>query len=105
LRLQISQVTLPPERWLEFNATNVGSVPDNSGVYQLLDKKKIIIYIAGAPNLRQTLEEKLKKVEKARYFGYEEHPMYSMRESELIQKFLKEHGRMPELNEEVYDLF
>ena len=105
LRLQISQVTLPPERWLEFNATNVGSVPETSGVYQLLDKKKIIIYIAGAPNLREALEEKLKKIEKARYFGYEEHPMYSMRESELIQKFLKEHGRMPELNEEVYDLF
>lgn len=105
LRLQISQVTLPPERWLEFNATNVGSVPDNSGVYQLLDEKKIIIYIAGAPNLRLALEEKLKKVEKASYFGYEEHPMYTMRESELIQKFLKEHGRMPELNEEVYDLF
>jgi len=105
LRLRISQVKLPPEGWLEFNATNVGSIPDNSGVYQLLDDKKIIIYVAGVPNLRQALEEKLKKVEKARYFGYEEHPMYSMRESELFQKFLKEHGRMPELNEDVYDLF
>ena len=105
LRLEISPVVLPPEKWLEFNSDNVSMVPETSGVYQLLDKKKIVIYIAGAPNLRQALEEKLKKVEKARYFGYEEHPMYTMRESELIQKFLKEHGRMPELNEEVYDLF
>ena len=105
LRLEISPVVLPPEKWLEFNSDNVSMVPETSGVYQLLDKKKIIIYIAGAPNLRQALEEKLKEVEKARYFRYEEHPMYTMRESELIQRFLKEHGRMPELNEEMYDLF
>ena len=105
LRLEISPVVLPPEKWLEFNSDNVSMVPETSGVYQLLDKKKIIIYIVGAPNLRQALKEKLKEVEKARYFRYEEHPMYTMRESELIQRFLKEHGRMPELNEEMYDLF
>ena len=105
LRLQISPVTPPPEKWLEFNQQNVSTVPETNGVYQLLDEKKTIIYIAGTPNLRQALEEKLKTVEKARYFGYEENPMYTMRESELIQKFLKEHGRMPELNEELFDLF
>jgi excinuclease UvrABC nuclease subunit len=83
----------------------VSVVPEASGVYQLLDEKKAIIYIAGTPDLRQALDEKLKTPGKARYFGYEENPMYTMRESELIQKFLKEHGRMPELNEEMFDLF
>ncbi len=105
LRFQISQVTLPPEKWLEFNLANVSAVPETSGVYQLLNEKKTIIFIAGTPNLRQDLTQRLKTIEKARYFGYEEHPMYTMRESELIQKFLKEHGKMPEYNEELYDLF
>jgi formate dehydrogenase beta subunit len=105
LRLQISPVTLPPEKWFEFNQQNVSTIPETSGVFQLLDEKNIIIYIAGVPNLRQALEEKLRTAKKARYFGYEENPLYTMRESELIQKFLKEHGRMPELNEELFDLF
>ena len=38
-------------------------------------------------------------------FNSEVNPMYTKRESELIQKFLKEHGKMPELNEELLDLF
>ncbi len=105
LRLTISSARLPPEKWLELVQQSVSVVPEVSGVYQLLDEKKAIIYIAGTPNLRQALDEKLKTPGKARYFGYEENPMYTMRESELIQKFLKEHGRMPELNEEMFDLF
>jgi len=105
LRLEISPVALPPEKWLEFSSDNVSVVPETSGVYQLLDEKKMIIYIVGTPNLRRDLEQQLQTVKKARYFGYEEDPMYTKRESELIQKFLKEHGKMPELNEELLDLF
>jgi len=105
LRLEILSVVLPPEKWLEFSSDNVSTVPETSGVYQLLDEKKMIIYIVGTPSLRQDLEQQLQTVKKARYFGYEEDPMYTKRESELIQKFLKEHGRMPELNEELLDLF
>ena len=105
LRLELSPVVLPPEKWLEFSSENVSIVPETSGVYQLLDEKKLIIYIVGTPNLRQDLEPQLQTVKKARYFGYEEDPMYTKRESELIQKFLKEHGKMPELNEELLDLF
>jgi len=105
LRLEISPVVLPPEKWLEFTSDNISVVPETSGVYQLLDENKMIIYIAGTPNLRRDLEQQLKTAKKARYFGYEEEPMYTKRESELIQRFLKEHGRMPELNEELLDLF
>jgi len=105
LRLELSPPVLPPEKWLEFSSENVSTVPETSGVYQLLDEKKLIIYIVGTPSLRRDLEQQLQTVKKARYFGYEEDPMYTKRESELIQKFLKEHGRMPELNEELLDLF
>ena len=33
--------------------------------------------------------------DKAAWFEYEEDKMYSQRESELIQKYLQEHGEMP----------
>jgi len=105
LRLEILPVVLPPEKWLEFSSDNVSTVPETSGVYQLLDEKRMIIYIVGTLNLQRDLEQQLQTVKKACYFGYEEDPMYTKRESELIQKFLKEHGKMPELNEELLDLF
>jgi hypothetical protein len=41
-------------------------------------------------------------VEKACYLHYEEILMYTMRESELMQQFLQEHGRLPEGNDELF---
>ncbi len=105
LRLQISPVPLPPEKWLEFNPQTVSTVPETEGVYQLLDGQKAVIYIAGTPNLRQSLEEHLSNTEpylsQTGYFWYEENNLYTMKESELIQQFLQQHGRMPEGNEEL----
>jgi hypothetical protein len=37
----------------------------------------------------------LRDQEKAAWFDFEEDKMYSSRESELIQQYLQEHGRMP----------
>ena len=71
----------------------------------MFDGEKMIVLVSGVPNLRKGLEERVEMVEKARYFTYEEHPMYTLRESELISKFLKEHNRLPELNDELADLF
>lgn len=105
LRLEISPVTLPPERWLPFDADNVEAVPEIEGVFQLLDEEKKVIYIKGTTKLRQDLEEQLLTRERARYFTYEEDPMYTKRESELLQKFLGQHGRLPEGNDELEDLF
>lgn len=105
LRLEISPVILPPEKWLAFNAENVSAVPEKDGVFQLVDEQKMIIYIKGTANLRQELESELATREKASYFDYEENFMYTGRESELLQKFLQEHGRLPEGNEELEELF
>ncbi len=105
LRFQFSPVAFPPEKWLDFNSENVRNVPDQNGVFQLLDEEKKVIYIKGAIDIRQELEEQLSTNEKARYFMYEEEPMYTKRESELIQRFLQEHGKMPEGNDELEDLF
>lgn len=105
LRPEISPVLLPPERWLPFNAANVNGVPEIEGVFQLLDEEKKAIYIKGAMNLRHDLEEQLLIRGRARYFIYEEDPMYTKRESELLQSFLQQHGRLPEGNDELGDLF
>jgi len=106
LRLQISQPPLPPEKWLKFEAENIETVPETEGVYQLLDENKMVIYIKGTIYLRKELEEQLATNPKARYFLYEEAKMFTMRESELLQRFLKRYGRLPEQNlgleEELY---
>ncbi|MDH5450578.1 MAG: FAD-dependent oxidoreductase [Candidatus Bathyarchaeota archaeon] len=98
LRLQISQPTLPPEKWLKLEAPNIATVPETEGVYQLLDENKMVIYIKGTMNMRKELEEQLASNEKAEYFVFEEAKMFTMRESELLQQFLKKYGKLPEQN-------
>jgi len=104
-RLRLSSVCLPPELWIEFNEEMVDQMPESEGAFQLLDEEKNIVYIAGAQNLRQTLQEQLSVKPEVKYFGYDEDPMYTKRESELIQQFLQKHGRLPPGNEDVDDLF
>jgi len=105
LRLRISSPPLPPEKWLKFNEENLEKVPPIEGVYQLLDEKRMVISIKGTPNLRQELEQQLGTNQKARYFIYEENPLYTKRESELIQQFLQKYGHLPEGGDELEDLF
>jgi len=98
LRLQIKQPTLPPERWLKFETATIAAVPDVEGVFQLLDENKKVIYIKGVINLRKELMEQLATNKKAKYFLYEEAKMFTMRESELLQQFMKKYGKLPEQN-------
>ena len=107
LRFQISTPVLPPHKKLrvEFTPENVSQVPEVEGIYQLLDEQENIIYIKGAVNLRRELQEQLELYEKAVYFIYEEEPMYTKRESQLLQQYIAEHGHMPEGNRELEDLF
>jgi len=95
LRQQLSTVLLPPEKWLSFDSENVESVPESEGVFQLLDADKKIIKISGTSNMRQGLAEKLENPGEAVYFLWEGDPMYTKRESELIQQYLQKHGEMP----------
>jgi ferredoxin len=105
LRLKISPVVLPPAPWLELATENISSLPESEGMFQLLDAEKKVLYIKGTMNLRQELEELMEaeepSLESARYFLYEENYMYTMRESELIQKYLQEHGSLPPGNAEI----
>jgi len=98
LRLRIRQPMLPPEKWLKLDIEYVSKVPEVEGVFRLLDENKIVIYIKGAINLRRELMEQVSTNKEARYFLYEEAKMFTMRESELLQQFMKKHGKMPKQN-------
>ena len=63
-------------------------------------------------NLRQGLDAQLSTNESACFFVWEADPMYTKRESELIQQYLQQHGQLPgagseldELYEDMDDLF
>jgi len=98
LRLHIRQPTFPPEKWAKLETAMIVKVPASEGVVQLLDENKKIIYIKGAVNMRKELEELIATNRKAKYFLCEEAKMFTMRESELLQQFLKKYGKLPEQN-------
>jgi hypothetical protein len=100
LRLCISEVPLPPEKWLALNSENVSSVPEGEGVFILMDETGKPLKIKGTQNLRTDLESELDSA--AKFFEFEEDKMYSKRESELLQQHLQKYGEMPSGGE--YDL-
>ena len=64
---------------------SINPLPATEGVFQLLD----------TDNLHEELLTALEDNDHAAGFEYEEDKMYSQRESELIQRYLQEHGEMP----------
>ncbi|MEM4729021.1 MAG: FAD-dependent oxidoreductase [Thermoplasmata archaeon] len=100
LRLLIRRNPQPPERWLEFIAENIEKAPESEGVYVLLDEKKETLRIAGVQNIRAALREQLAAGGRARFFHFEEDKMYTKKESELLQQYIQQHGRMPGGGEE-----
>ncbi len=107
LRQQISPIILPPEQWLPLIKESVEYVPAIEGVFQLLDADKKTIRIMGTINLRQELELCLDNPGEAKYFLWEEDPMFTKRESELIQQYLQSHGELPGggMGDDLDDLF
>jgi len=103
LRFEISPVILPPQKWLELTTENIQSIPETEGAIQILDENQEIILIQGTSNLQLALKEQLETNSKAYYFNYDEDPMYTKRESELLQQFMQEFGRFPEGNEDLDD--
>jgi hypothetical protein len=98
LRLAIEEVELAPkteEALCKFTEEEIAAVPDVDGVFQLLDAGKKVIAIKGVMNLRQGLVEALAENRGAAFFIHEKEPMYTKRESELIQQYLQEHGELP----------
>ena len=95
LRLLLGCNPVPPADWLPFDEEHIHQLPEAEGVLQLLDADHKILSIKGTADLRQELLEMLKDNVTAQYFEFEEEKMFSQRESELLQKYLQEHGEMP----------
>jgi hypothetical protein len=62
-----------------------------------------VLTIKGTATLRASLLEEMKERDNAAFFEFEEDKMFSQRESELIQKYLQEHGEMPGSGEDDLD--
>ncbi len=60
-------------------------------------------FIQRTVNLRLAYEEQLSTNSNTHFFNYEEDPMFTKRESELLQQFMQEFGRFPEGNEDLDD--
>lgn len=107
LRLAIPSAPLAPrhEALVELTAQAVEGVPESEGVYQLLDADGRVVAIKGVMNLRAALVEAMAENSKARSFVFEIEPMYTKRESELLQQYLQEHGELPAGADDLDDLF
>jgi len=95
MRLHLDCNPAPPRSWLPFDEEHVNPVPEAEGVFTLIDEANNVLTIKGTANLRQELLRALEDNQKAVQFDYEEDKMYSKRESELLQKYIQEHGEMP----------
>ena len=95
LRLHLRCNSSPPAHRLPFDEEQINQVPETEGVFQLLDADHQMLAIKGTANLRRDLLAALADNDRASFFKFEEDKMFSRRESELIQKYLHEHGKMP----------
>ncbi len=105
LRLLMGGNPAPPAHRLPFNEESINQVPATEGVFQLLDADYRILSIRGTANLRRELHKTMTENDTASFFEFEEDKMFSRRESELIQKFLQQHGKMPGGGGDLDDLY
>jgi NADPH-dependent glutamate synthase beta subunit-like oxidoreductase len=105
LRFYIAPPVMPPEAWLPFDEETIAAVPELEGVYILYDENKEIYNIVGVINLRDGLQEEFDMGNDVKYFTYELDPMYTGKERQLVQVYMKQHGSMPPGADDLDDLF
>jgi len=100
-RTTLSLSVLPPEARLTFTADVVADVAAREGVFVLYGSAGDTLQISGVRDLRAGLTEALSDstTRGAAFFTYEEEPMYTQRESEMLARHLQEHGEMPRRND------
>lgn len=107
-RTTVQARVLPPEDRLTLKAEVIDEeVPANEGVFRLFDAAGNVLLISGVMNLQAALLASLagSLAGEACTFRFEEDPMYTQRESEILAHYLQEHGRMPKGNDVLGDLF
>ncbi len=104
-RFRIKPAVMPPERCVILAVENIQDLPATEGVYVLYNERKEIHKISGAENLREALLEECKVGGAACYFDCEEDPLFTMKERQLVQQYMKKSGGMPPGNADLDDLF
>jgi ferredoxin len=74
--------------------------PEAAGVFQVYGRDRRVLLIAGAPDIRAALRERLSALPGAQYFTVELAELYTQRETELLSRFLAQFGTLPEGNNE-----
>jgi ferredoxin len=107
LRMTIAPPIFPPEEegLMVLDQENVLKVPEAEGVFRLFNDDRELIKVTGTEHLRESLSEELEDRGEALYFNYEEDEMFTMRERQIIQQYMKKHGKMPPGNDELDELF
>ena len=98
---------LPPEDRLLLSAAAVEKVSARAGVFLLYDAAGAILQISGVMDVRAGLANVLSGPMggEAVSFTWEDQPLYTQRESELLAHYLQEHGSLPRGNDVPDDLF
>jgi len=104
LRASLAPAPLPPDPWQKFDRRLLDVVPSLEGVLILADEKRQTIKIAGTVDIHVALERMLGDGVKANFCRWELDPMFTRRESELLQAHLRAYGKMPG-SDELDDLF
>ena len=91
--------------WLDFKTEVIKTLPASSGAFELGDQAKNVVMIKGADNVQQAVLE-LKNsgepsIEKVLYLRFEEEFMYTQRETELLQAYMRVNKKQPECNDEI----
>ena len=84
-------------QWLDFDKSNVSSVPESAGVFVMHASMKIL-FIGGSENLRKSLLESLSTpcIDKAKRFRYMITESPDKVKDQLIKKYIEKHdGKLP----------
>ncbi len=104
-RFMIPNAIYPPEKLIPFIENNLLNLPEEEGVYQLFDEGRNLYKVVGTENLRQSLLTEIRIKIPVKYFTYEKELMYTSKERQIIQQYLKENGKLPPGNDEIEELF
>jgi len=104
LRASLMKTPLPPDPWHIFDADVLADIPESEGVIILADEDKKTVKIAGALNIRMAVQELLDDGYEAAVCRWELDPMFTKRESELLQAHLQAFGELPG-TDDMDDLF
>jgi len=104
LRAMLMKAPLPPDPWCCFAPELLEEIPAVEGVVILADGARKTLKIMGSADINAAVGELLNDGFEAAVCRWELDPMYTKRESELLQAYLQEHGELPG-TDDLDDLF